>query len=171
MSGAFSDLVHGKSCSRKRLVKLILCTEQSFPKHLWLRRSSHWALRRCLLNSKKSLGGFREEHNFSLPKCPFFSKTSDKSGVNIVRHVKGGFNPRPSSINQVQFNSPHIGALAKIGLVLAAIALTSSRSEGSSYSGEIKTVVYLTSAASLASIILSALAGLIDYGSIQTMES
>lgn len=53
-----------------------------------------------------------------------FLTRADKSGVNIVRHIKGGLNP--SSINQIDLNSPHIGALAKIGLVVAAVALTVS---------------------------------------------
>nr|KYP45221.1 Sulfate transporter 2.1 [Cajanus cajan] len=60
-----------------------------------------------------------------------FLTRSDKSGVNIVRHIKGGLNP--ISINQIEFNSPHIGALAKIGPVLAAVALTESVSVGRSF--------------------------------------
>ncbi|CAJ1938049.1 unnamed protein product [Sphenostylis stenocarpa] len=57
--------------------------------------------------------------------------SADKSGVNIVRHIKGGLNP--SSINQIELNNPHIGALAKIGLVLAAVALTESVAVGRSF--------------------------------------
>jgi len=41
-----------------------------------------------------------------------------------VRHIKGGLNP--SSINQIELNTPHIGALAKTGLFVAAVALTVS---------------------------------------------
>lgn len=53
-----------------------------------------------------------------------FLTRADKSGVNIVKHIKGGLNP--SSFNQIQLNSPHLGALAKIGLVAAVVALTVS---------------------------------------------
>ncbi|KAL5175660.1 Sulfate transporter 2.1 [Glycine soja] len=60
-----------------------------------------------------------------------FLTRADKSGVNIVRHIKGGLNP--SSINQIDLNSPHIGALAKIGLVVAAVALTESVAVGRSF--------------------------------------
>lgn len=49
---------------------------------------------------------------------------ADKNGVNIVKHVKGGLNP--SSIHQLDFNSPYIKEVAKIGLVVALVALTVS---------------------------------------------
>ncbi|KAG4921717.1 hypothetical protein JHK82_050674 [Glycine max] len=68
-----------------------------------------------------------------------FITRADKNGVKIVKHVKGGLNP--SSIHQLDFNNPYIGEVAKIGLVVAVVALTVTI---------------------LASVILSALPGLID---------
>ncbi|KAI9117052.1 hypothetical protein K1719_012051 [Acacia pycnantha] len=56
---------------------------------------------------------------------------ADKSGVNIVKHVKGGLNP--SSINQLDFKSPHITEVAKIGLVVAIVALTEAVAVGRSF--------------------------------------
>lgn len=47
---------------------------------------------------------------------------ADEHGVKIIKHVKGGLNP--SSVNQLQFNSPHLRESVKIGLVCAIIALT-----------------------------------------------
>jgi len=47
---------------------------------------------------------------------------ADKSGVNIIKHVKGGLNP--SSVHKLQFHGPHVGQTAKIGLISAVIALT-----------------------------------------------
>ena len=49
---------------------------------------------------------------------------ADKNGVNIVKHVKGGLNP--SSIHQLEFNGPFVGEVAKIGLLVAVVALTVS---------------------------------------------
>ncbi|XP_028223345.1 sulfate transporter 2.1-like [Glycine soja] len=71
-----------------------------------------------------------------------FITRADKNGVKIVKHVKGGLNP--SSIHQLDFNNPYIGEVAKIGLVVAVVALT------------------YTPTTILASVILSALPGLID---------
>ncbi|KAG4923766.1 hypothetical protein JHK87_049306 [Glycine soja] len=51
-----------------------------------------------------------------------FITRADKNGVKIVKHVKGGLNPR--SIHQLDFNNPYIGEVAKIGLVVAVVALT-----------------------------------------------
>lgn len=51
-----------------------------------------------------------------------FLTKADKHGVDIVKHIKGGLNP--SSVDQLQFNGPHVGELAKIGLIVAIIALT-----------------------------------------------
>lgn len=51
---------------------------------------------------------------------------ADKNGVKIVKHVKAGLNP--ISINQLDFNSPHVVDVAKIGLVVAVVALTVSDS-------------------------------------------
>ncbi|RZB41115.1 Sulfate transporter 2.1 [Glycine soja] len=53
-----------------------------------------------------------------------FITRADKNGVKIVKHVKGGLNP--SSIHQLDFNNPYIGEVAKIGLVVAVVALTVS---------------------------------------------
>lgn len=47
---------------------------------------------------------------------------ADEHGVKIIKHFKGGLNP--SSLNQLEFNGPHLGQVAKIGLVCAIIALT-----------------------------------------------
>ncbi|KAK4352429.1 hypothetical protein RND71_027947 [Anisodus tanguticus] len=49
---------------------------------------------------------------------------ADQHGVKVVKHFKGGLNP--SSLHQLQFNSPHIGELAKIGLVLSSLSLSVS---------------------------------------------
>ena len=50
-----------------------------------------------------------------------FLTKADKHGVKIVKHIKGGLNP--SSVHQLQFNGPHVGEVAKIGLIVAIIAL------------------------------------------------
>nr|CAO99122.1 sulfate transporter-like protein [Nicotiana tabacum] len=49
---------------------------------------------------------------------------ADRHGVKIVKHFKGGLNP--SSVHQLQFNGPHLGEVAKIGLICALVALTVS---------------------------------------------
>ncbi|XP_014623121.1 sulfate transporter 2.1-like [Glycine max] len=54
-----------------------------------------------------------------------FITRADKNGVKIVKHVKGGLNPR--SIHQLDFNNPYIGEVAKIGLVVAVVALTGTQ--------------------------------------------
>ncbi|KAI5406002.1 sulfate transporter 2.1 [Lathyrus oleraceus] len=56
---------------------------------------------------------------------------ADKNGVKIVKHVKAGLNP--ISINQLDFNSPHVVDVAKIGLVVAVVALTESVAVGRSF--------------------------------------
>ncbi|KAF7839981.1 sulfate transporter 2.1 [Senna tora] len=60
-----------------------------------------------------------------------FVTRADKHGVNIVKHVKGGLNP--SSIHMLDFNTPYIAEVAKIGLVVALIALTESVAVGRSF--------------------------------------
>ncbi|KAG4920151.1 hypothetical protein JHK84_048994 [Glycine max] len=60
-----------------------------------------------------------------------FITRADKNGVKIVKHVKGGLNP--SSIHQLDFNNPYIGEVAKIGLVVAVVALTESIAVGRSF--------------------------------------
>ncbi|KAE9610287.1 putative SLC26A/SulP transporter [Lupinus albus] len=60
-----------------------------------------------------------------------FVTRADKSGVNIVKHIKEGINP--ISMNEIVLNSHHVGALAKIGLVVAIVALTESVSVGRSF--------------------------------------
>ncbi|KAK7282470.1 hypothetical protein RIF29_11279 [Crotalaria pallida] len=60
-----------------------------------------------------------------------FLTKADKSGVNIVKHIKGGLNP--ISIIEIELNSPHVGALAKIGLLVAVVALTESVAVGRSF--------------------------------------
>ncbi|PPE01517.1 hypothetical protein GOBAR_DD01446 [Gossypium barbadense] len=60
-----------------------------------------------------------------------FLTKADKHGVDIVKHIKGGLNP--SSVDQLQFNGPHVGELAKIGLIVAIIALTEAIAVGRSF--------------------------------------
>ncbi|KAI4317236.1 hypothetical protein L6164_025125 [Bauhinia variegata] len=60
-----------------------------------------------------------------------FLTRADKKGVNIVKHIKGGINP--SSIHQLDFNSPYAGEVAKIGLIVAVVALTESVAVGRSF--------------------------------------
>lgn len=48
----------------------------------------------------------------------------DKHGINIVKHIKDGLNP--SSVNLLQFNSPYVGDVAKVGLIVALVALAVS---------------------------------------------
>ncbi|KAJ0040503.1 hypothetical protein Pint_26652 [Pistacia integerrima] len=56
---------------------------------------------------------------------------ADKHGVKTVKHIKGGLNP--SSVHQLQFNSPHVGEVAKIGLIVAIVALTEAVAVGRSF--------------------------------------
>ncbi|KAL8199944.1 hypothetical protein R6Q57_013512 [Mikania cordata] len=56
---------------------------------------------------------------------------ADEHGVKIIKHVKGGLNP--SSINQLEFNSPHLREAVKIGIVCAVIALTEAVAVGRSF--------------------------------------
>lgn len=51
-----------------------------------------------------------------------FLTRADKHGVKIVKHITGGLNP--SSLHELQFNSPHTAEAAKIGLIIALVALT-----------------------------------------------
>lgn len=59
-----------------------------------------------------------------------FLVKGDKHGIKIVKHIKGGLNP--SSIHQLQFNSPYVGDVAKVGLIVAVVALTVSTPYGHS---------------------------------------
>ncbi|CAN0864450.1 Sulfate transporter 2.1 [Linum grandiflorum] len=56
---------------------------------------------------------------------------ADRHGVNIIKHIKGGSNP--SSVHHLQLNDPHIGEVAKTGLVVAVIALTEAVAVGRSF--------------------------------------
>ncbi|KAF7829910.1 low affinity sulfate transporter 3-like [Senna tora] len=56
---------------------------------------------------------------------------ADKHGVNIIKHVKGGLNP--SSSHLLQLHGPHVGQVAKIGLISAIIALTEAIAVGRSF--------------------------------------
>ncbi|OIS95701.1 PREDICTED: low affinity sulfate transporter 3-like [Nicotiana attenuata] len=56
---------------------------------------------------------------------------ADQHGVKIVKHFKGGLNP--SSVHQLQFNGPHLGEVAKIGLICALVALTEAIAVGRSF--------------------------------------
>ncbi|EEF48459.1 low affinity sulfate transporter 3 [Ricinus communis] len=60
-----------------------------------------------------------------------FLAKADKHGVNIVKHIKEGLNP--SSVHDLQFNGPHVGQTAKIGLISAIIALTEAIAVGRSF--------------------------------------
>ncbi|XWS44888.1 hypothetical protein CRYUN_Cryun15aG0088100 [Craigia yunnanensis] len=60
-----------------------------------------------------------------------FLTKADKHGVKIVKHIKGGLNP--SSVHQLQFNGPHVGEVAKIGLIVSIIALTEAIAVGRSF--------------------------------------
>ncbi|XP_016440527.1 low affinity sulfate transporter 3 [Nicotiana tabacum] len=56
---------------------------------------------------------------------------ADQHGVKIVKHFKGGH--PPSSVHQLQFKDPHIGEVAKIGLICAIVALTEAIAVGRSF--------------------------------------
>ncbi|WCJ44525.1 Sulfate transporter 1.1 [Euphorbia peplus] len=60
-----------------------------------------------------------------------FLTNADKHGVKIVKHIKGGLNP--ISIHDLQFNGPHLGEVAKIGLITAVIALAEAIAVGRSF--------------------------------------
>lgn len=91
---------------------------------------SAWCLRYLLI---LNFQGRRNKKLFWLPAiAPLVSvilstlivylTKADKHGVNIIKHVKGGLNP--SSAHLLQFQGPHVGKTAKIGLISAIIALT-----------------------------------------------
>ena len=50
-----------------------------------------------------------------------FLTRADKHGVKIVKHIKSGLNP--ISVHQLQLNGPHTAEAAKIGLIVAVVAL------------------------------------------------
>ncbi|KAJ8541414.1 hypothetical protein K7X08_002230 [Anisodus acutangulus] len=183
------------------LASLCIPQESCFHCHIL-----HW----CISGSVWTIQGKRNKKMFWLPAiAPLISVVlstlivyltkADQHGVKIVKHFKGGLNP--SSLHQLQFNSPHIGELAKIGLICAIVALTEAIAVGRSFasikgyrgicsfsrtavniSAGCETVVsnivmaitvlislelltkllYYTPLAILASIIISALPGLID---------
>uniref|UniRef100_A0A2P2ILM0 STAS domain-containing protein n=1 Tax=Rhizophora mucronata TaxID=61149 RepID=A0A2P2ILM0_RHIMU len=60
-----------------------------------------------------------------------FLTKADKHGVKIVKHIRGGLNP--SSVQELQFNGPHVGHAAKIGLISAIVALTEAIAVGRSF--------------------------------------
>ncbi|XP_052188152.1 sulfate transporter 2.1 isoform X2 [Diospyros lotus] len=60
-----------------------------------------------------------------------FLTRADEHGVKIVKHIKGGLNP--SSVHQLQFSGPHASEVAKIGLIVAVIALTEAIAVGRSF--------------------------------------
>lgn len=62
-----------------------------------------------------------------------FLTKADEHGVKTVKHIKGGLNP--ISINDLEFNSPHLGHIAKIGLIVAIVALTEAIAVGRSFAG------------------------------------
>lgn len=51
-----------------------------------------------------------------------FLVRADKHGVKIVKHIKGGLNP--SSVHELELKGPFVGEVAKIGLIVAVVALT-----------------------------------------------
>ncbi|XP_050378517.1 sulfate transporter 2.1 [Argentina anserina] len=56
----------------------------------------------------------------------------DKHGIKIVKHIKDGLNP--SSVHLLQLNSPYVGDVAKVGLIIAVVALTEAIAVGKSFS-------------------------------------
>ncbi|KAJ9545916.1 hypothetical protein OSB04_025623 [Centaurea solstitialis] len=56
---------------------------------------------------------------------------ADYHGVKIIKHFKRGLNP--SSVDQLEFNGPHLGEAAKIGFICAIIALTEAVAVGRSF--------------------------------------
>ncbi|XP_062098739.1 low affinity sulfate transporter 3-like [Humulus lupulus] len=56
---------------------------------------------------------------------------ADKNGVKIVKHIKGGLNP--SSVHLLQLHSPFVWEVAKIGLIVAVVALTEAIAVGRSF--------------------------------------
>lgn len=60
-----------------------------------------------------------------------FLTKADRHGVKTIQRVKGGLNP--SSVSQLQFNGPHTGESAKIGLICAIIALAEAIAAGRSF--------------------------------------
>ncbi|XP_004304832.1 PREDICTED: low affinity sulfate transporter 3-like [Fragaria vesca subsp. vesca] len=57
---------------------------------------------------------------------------ADKHGIKIVKHIKEGLNP--SSVHLLQLNSPYVGDVAKVGLIIAIVALTEAIAVGKSFS-------------------------------------
>uniref|UniRef100_A0A6N2LI80 STAS domain-containing protein n=1 Tax=Salix viminalis TaxID=40686 RepID=A0A6N2LI80_SALVM len=57
--------------------------------------------------------------------------SADEHGILIIKHIKKGLNP--TSFHQLQFNNPHIGEVAKIGLIVAVVALTEAIAVGRSF--------------------------------------
>ncbi|CAH2073292.1 unnamed protein product [Thlaspi arvense] len=62
-----------------------------------------------------------------------FLTKADEHGVKTVRHIKGGLNP--ISIHDLEFNTPHLGQIAKIALIIALVALTEAIAVGRSFAG------------------------------------
>lgn len=60
-----------------------------------------------------------------------FVTRADEHGVKIIKHIKGGLNP--ISAQQLQFSSPYIGEVIKVGLIIGAIALTEAMAVGRSF--------------------------------------
>ncbi|KAF5961901.1 hypothetical protein HYC85_003110 [Camellia sinensis] len=60
-----------------------------------------------------------------------FLTRADKHGVRIVKHIKGGLNP--SSVHQLQFDSPNGSEIVKTGLIVAVVALTEAIAVGRSF--------------------------------------
>ncbi|XP_068319989.1 sulfate transporter 2.1-like [Pyrus communis] len=87
----------------------------------------------CFILISRFLGNKRKKTLFRLPTvAPLLSvilstlivylTRGDKHGIKIVKHIKDGLNP--SSMNLLQMNSPHVGDVAKVGLIVALVALT-----------------------------------------------
>ncbi|OAY35879.1 low affinity sulfate transporter 3 isoform X2 [Manihot esculenta] len=60
-----------------------------------------------------------------------FLTRADNHGVKIIKHIHGGLNP--SSVHLLEFNNPHIGQVAKIGVIVAIVALTEAIAVGRSF--------------------------------------
>lgn len=107
------------------ITRFLVCSRTQFQISIFLSSS----LCVCLLQGKKNrklfwLPAIAPLISVILSTVIVFLTRADKHGVKIVKHINGGLNP--SSINELQISSPNVGELAKIGLILAVIALTVS---------------------------------------------
>ncbi|XAR73341.1 hypothetical protein NMG60_11007277 [Bertholletia excelsa] len=60
-----------------------------------------------------------------------FLTRADQHGIKVVKHIKGGLHL--SSVHQLQFAGPHASEVAKIGLIVAIVALTEATAVGRAF--------------------------------------